>query len=233
MAYQIKTENFEGPIELLLELVKKNEVDIYQVWISKITTQYLENLAIVQSLNLDEALEFLVISATLVYLKSRSLLPQETLELQEEEEKLKKSLESYAQEYDRFREIAKHLEEKAVVASEHFTRPVPEELKTEEYIEATLYDLVSAFKDIMAQAEKREEIKEIAPEVVTVEQKMEEIMNLFEDKDAKIQFSEIFKKAITRLEIIIAFLALLELIRLRKIRAIQKKIFGEIELIRT
>lgn len=232
MAYQIKTDNFEGPIELLLDLAKKNEIDIYQVWIGKITTQYLEHLAIIQSLNLDEALEFLVIAASLVYLKSRSLLPQETLELVEEEEKLRRSLESYAQEYERFREVADHLKEKARIAADHFTRPVPEELKKEEYIEATLFDLVSAFKSILVESEKREYVREITREVVTVEQKMEEIMNLLQDENATIQFSQIFKNALTRLEIVVSFLALLELIRLRKIRAVQKRLFAEIELVK-
>ena len=232
MAYQIKTDKFEGPVELLLELVKKNEVDIYQVWISKITSQYLEHLTVVRSFNLDEALEFLVIASSLVYLKSRSLLPQETLELVEEEEQLKKTLESYAQEYEKFREVADHLKEKAQTAADHFTRPVPDELKKEEYIEATLFDLVSAFKNMLAEAEKKGQIKEIARELVTVEQKMEEITSLLQDENVTIQFSQIFKNALSRLEIVVSFLALLELIRQRKIRAIQKKVFAEIELVR-
>ncbi|OIN96174.1 hypothetical protein AUJ66_06990 [Candidatus Desantisbacteria bacterium CG1_02_38_46] len=231
MTYNVKTENFEGPIELLLDLVKKNEIDIYQVWISKVTAEYLKHLEIVQSLNLDEALEFLIIAASLVYLKSRSLLPQETLELVEEEEQLKRSLESYAQEYDKFRQVADHLKEKAIIAADHFTRPVPEELKKEEYIEATLFDLVSAFKNILAESEKREYVREITPEVVTVEQKMEEIISLLQGENATVQFSRIFKNALTRLEIVVSFLALLELIRLRKVRAIQKKLFAEIELV--
>jgi segregation and condensation protein A len=232
MAYQVKTENFEGPIELLLELAKKSEIDIYGIWISKITTQYLEYIAMIQSFNLDEALEFLVIAASLIYLKSRSLLPQETIELVEEEEKLRRSLESYAQEYERFREVADHLKEKAIVASNYFTRPVPEELKKEEYIEATLFDLVSAFKSILIESEKKENIREITREVITVEQKMEEILNLLQEENAIIQFSRIFKNAMTRLEIVVSFLALLELIRSGKIRAVQKKLFEEIELVR-
>lgn len=232
MAYQVKADNFEGPVELLLELVKKSEVDIYQVWISRITTQYLEYLTIVASLDLDEALEFLVIAASLVYLKSRSLLPQETLALEEEEGELRKTLEIYAQEYEQFRCIAEHLKEKAQIASEHFTRPVPDELRKEEYIEATLFDLVSAFKNILVESEKREYVKEIFREVVTVEHKMEEIIGLLQGENAKVKFSDIFKNALTRLEIVVSFLALLELIRLKKIQAVQRRLFGEIELIR-
>jgi len=203
MVYQIKTDKFEGPVELLLDLVKKNEINIYEVWISKITTQYLEHITIVKSLDLDEALEFLVIAASLIYLKSRSLLPQETLALEEEEEELRKTLEDYAQEYERFKQVVEHLKEKAHIASVQFTRPVPPELKDEEYIEATLFDLVSAFKNIMAESEKREYVKEIARETVTVEQRMEEIMNLLQGENTMVQFSQIFKNALSRLEIVV------------------------------
>ena len=93
MALNVKANGFEGPIELLFELVKKNEVDIYEVWIAKITSQYLEHLSAVNTLDVEEALEFMVIAASLVYLKSKALLPKEPV-LEAEEQQLQESLES-------------------------------------------------------------------------------------------------------------------------------------------
>jgi len=232
MVYQVKTEGFEGPIELLLELSQKNEINIYEIWISRITSQYLEYLSAVQTLNLEEALEFLVIAASLVYLKSRALLPQQTPGEIAEEERLKETLEGQVQEYERYKKIADQLHEKAEFASQQFRRPVPEELKKEEYIEANLYDLVSAFKAVLADLEKKEKVVEIAREVITVEQKMEEILNMFTPENTIVKFSQVFISNTTRLEIVVSFLAILELIRLKKIRAIQKGLFEEIELVK-
>jgi len=230
--YQIKTENFEGPIELLLELVKKNEVDVYDMWIGKLTTQYLEHIYEVQQMDLDEALEFLVIAATLVYLKSRALLPQDVIEIEEEEEKLKKTLEEYAKEYEKFREVADRLKEKAVVASDQFMRPISDDLKKDEYVDATLFDLVSAFRDILKTQGEKEAVREILREVITVEQKIADILSLFSGDNKVIKFSQVFKDAFSRIEIVVSFLALLEIIRQRKIRAVQTNLFDEIELVK-
>ncbi|OIO03571.1 chromosome segregation protein ScpA [Candidatus Desantisbacteria bacterium CG_4_10_14_0_8_um_filter_48_22] len=230
MALNVKANGFEGPIELLFELVKKNEVDIYEVWIAKITSQYLEHLSAVNTLDVEEALEFMVIAASLVYLKSKALLPKEPV-LEAEEQQLQESLEKQVQEYEKYKQVAEGLKEKAVIASQMFPRPVPEGLKEEEYVEASLFDLVAAFKTVLTDVAKRQEFTEIARDTVTVEQKMEEISRMLAVNPV-IKFTDIFKTSHSRIEIIVSFLALLELILEKIIRAVQKKMFADIELIK-
>lgn len=231
MAFQIKTKNFEGPVDLLMDLVKKSEIDIYNVWISEVTSQYLKHISVIAKMDLDESLDFLIIASSLVYLKSRSLLPRESVVSEGEEEDPQKSLEKQLQEYEKYQKIAQQLKEKADFMGQHYTRPVPEEFRKEEYIEATLFDLVTAFKDILKGTPKKESVKEIEREVVTVEEKIEEILKMFASTPM-VKFKDIFKDTVSRIVVIVSFLALLELIRMQEIRAIQNKLFGEIELIK-
>jgi len=232
MAYEIKTEGFQGSVELLLDLVKKSEVDVYQVWISEITKKYLEYLVQVEKMDLNEALEFLIIAATLVFLKSRSLLPTESLVSEIEDEQEKMSSEQQIQEYERYKNIAAQLKGKAEYAGQLYTRPIPEELKKEEYVEATLFDLVNAFKGVLdAASKKKDDVRNIEKEVVTIEQRIAEITKMLE-VEKKVKFSAIFRDAPTRLVIVVTFLALLELVRMGKVFAVQSKLFEEIELVK-
>ena len=230
MAYQIKLAEFEGPFDLLLHLIKENEINIYDIPIAKITDEYLKYIEMMEMLDLDVAGEFIVMAATLIHIKSKMLLPKEEGVVEEEDPRL--ALVKQLLEYKRFKEVAEkmyYLEDKQRFI---FTREISEDLKDEEeYVEATLFDLLKAFKGILQYLPK-EEVVELAKEEVSVTQKINEILDKLEINN-NIEFNSLFEKKSTKQELIAIFLALLELIRLRLIIVLQTKLFGEIRIFRT
>jgi segregation and condensation protein A len=237
MSYKIKLEVFEGPLDLLLYLIKKDEVNIYDIPIAQITDQYLEYLDMIKLLDLDVVGDFLVMAATLMQIKSKMLLPPDPSEQALEEEDPRDELVRRLLEYKKFKEAADDLRSKEMVRQDFFRRtPDEEKIKemkeeaTEVYFEANLFDLISAFANALKNVPK-DVFYEVMKEEFTVEQKIHDILHLFLHRSS-ILLTDLFAKARSKDEIIVTFMAILELIRLREVVAMQKGIFSEIEVIR-
>ena len=236
--YKVKLEVFEGPLDLLLYLIKKEEVDIYDSPIERITNQYMEYLTIMQMLNLEVAGEFLVMAATLMYIKSSMLLPadQQVTDTEEDEGEdprweLIRQLVEYKKFKDAALQLAKREEEqanlfppKAVDAGVAVDPDVP-------LAEVSIFDLINAFNEVLKKASSRGYFHEILEEKFTVSDKIEEILYTLRSR-AEILFSELFAQATSRTEIVVTFLALLELIRLKRLKVRQAEAFGEIRVIK-
>jgi len=229
MNYNVHLEIFEGPLDLLLYLIRKNDLDIYDIPISQITAEYLEYLDLMKELNLDFASEFLVMAATLMQIKSRMLLPSENTV--EDEEKIDPRAELVARllEYEKYKEAGKILSQKELNEQGVFYRFNPVLNENDFVIDATLFDLIESFRKVFNELPK--EVKEIVYEEIPIEQKIREILDLLEGRKY-INFTEILKKETTRMGLIVVFLAMLELIRLKQIVARQSKLFGEIRIYR-
>jgi len=229
MDYRVRLEVFEGPLDLLLHLIKKNELDIFNIPIAQITADYLNYIKLFRKLNLDFAGEFLVMASTLIHIKSRMLLPSiETVE-EEEPEDPRAELAARLLEYEKFKEAASMLKEREIIQRDIYGR-LPMIPGEEEYtIEASLFDLLDAFQRVVFRAEK--EVREIIQEDLRVEDRIREILNLLENRRF-ISFETIFSGQRTKRLLIVTFLALLELIRLRMVFARQAEPFGNIRVYR-
>ncbi|HDN86619.1 MAG: hypothetical protein DRP81_00410 [Candidatus Omnitrophota bacterium] len=225
---RVKLDIFEGPLDLLLYLIKKNHIDISQVCVSNVVEQYLEFINLMQVLDINIASEYMVMAATLINIKSKLLLPQETTEEPEEvssqEELIKKLLE-----YQKFKEAAAYLKQRERERLRYISRSTPDK-EREVYIEASIFDLISAFKSALKEVPK-DIFFEVVRDEFTVEEKMHDLLHLLLERE-KISLEEFFSSAQNKLEIIVTFLAILELIRLREIVAIQKDLFSEILIVR-
>lgn len=233
MSYKVKLEVFEGPLDLLLYLIKKNELNIYDIPIAEITEQYLEYLELMRMLDLNIAGEFLVMAATLMHIKSKMLLPPEELEvLQEEEADPREEFVRRLLEYKKFKEAASILQNLEEQRNEVFTRKSGQSTLAEAggFFEASLFDLITALTRVLKDVSK-ETFKDIVKDEFTVEGKVHDILHLLVERSV-LKLSELFKNAKNKSEIIATFLAVLELIRLREIVARQKVVFGEIEIVR-
>jgi len=231
MTYKLRLGNFEGPLDLLLHLIKKSEVDIHDVPISTVTDQYIEYLEVMRELDLEIASEFLVMAATLMEIKSRMLLPVEPTEDESEDDPRFELIEQIL-EYKTYKEYAGHLEQKAAEEMHYFQRKFKEDIDVETgepLIEAGLFELLQAFKQVLEYAAE-ESFSEITLEEVSVEEQMEHLRNRLRE-NGNMLLDEIFDKGNkTKMVLIATFLALLELIRLREVAAQQTKRFGEIRL---
>ena len=235
MSYEIKLDIFEGPLDLLLYLIRKNEIDIYNIPIALITGQYLSYLDLMRSLNLDLAGEYLVLASTLVHIKSKLLLPPAEGEGEEEEgEDPRKELVRQLLEYQAFKEAALHLDERPVLERDVFTRgaltedPVSSGEEEEEMTEVDIFELVSAFRRIIAGLDLREDL-EIDAEKMSLTDRINEILEKLSEQ-GQITFAELLGDRVDRRRIIYTFLAILELMKLRMIRAYQSGPFGAIRL---
>ena len=234
--YKVKLEVFEGPLDLLLYLIKKDEVDIYDIPIELVTRQYMEYLGLMRMLNLDIAGEFLVMAATLMMIKSRMLLPpEERPEAEAEEEDPRWELIMQLIEYKKFKDAAADLQDMEIRAGNMFMRgaddPAAEIAQPGIGLEEiAIFDLIAAFNEALKRV-KPDRIGEIMAERFTVADAIESILKRLRERQ-KIMFSEMFSGISTRHEIIYTFLALLELIRLRQISARQEKTFGDIAITR-
>jgi segregation and condensation protein A len=233
----VKLEIFEGPLDLLLHLIKKSEIDIYDIPITVITQQYLQHLEMIKTLNLDVAGEFLLMAATLLYIKSKMLLPpspgEQSEEEKEEQEDPRAELVRRLLEYQRFKEAALDLTQGSLLDREVFARKFFAEkfLEGSEEVlagEATLFDLLEAMKKVL-QGISPEEFQEISLDQLSIKEKIHQIMECLWERESLI-FSELVTPATPRGEIIITFLALLELLRLRMIKVFQAESFGTIRI---
>lgn len=236
--YKDKLEVFEGPLDLLLYLIKKEEVDIYDIPIERITNQYMQYLSLMKLLNLEVAGEFLVMAATLMYIKSRMLLPvdQQIADSEEEPgEDPRWELIRQLVEYKKFKDAALQLGKREEHQANMFPRAgaeidaLPD--KPQELAEVSIFDLINAFNTVLKKAAEREDFREILEEKYTVSDKIEEILYTLREKSELI-FNDLFAAAQSRTEVVVTFLALLELIRLKRLKVRQENAFAEIHVIK-
>jgi segregation and condensation protein A len=232
--YKVKLEVFEGPLDLLLYLIKQDEIDIYDISLERITRQYLEYLQAFKELNIELAGEFIVMAANLIYLKSRSLLPidQQPPGEDAEEDDPRWDLIRQLIEYKKFKEAASELHSRELQQERIFAREggpfsaLQEPLRLEE---VGIFQLINAFQTVLKRIEARQDVQEIFTERFSVSEKIETILQRVA-KGARLRFSDLFGNAASRVEVVVTFLALLELIRLRQVRALQRNMFEEIEI---
>jgi segregation and condensation protein A len=227
---KIKIPVFEGPFDLLLHLIREHKIDIYDIPISLITSQYLEYIEIMKELNLEIAGDFLVMAATLIQIKSRMLLPPDEEAPSEDQEDPRRQLVQRLLEYQRYKEAALDFRTKEDEWLKVFRRePLSDEDEGELYLfDLSLFDLLDAFRNILDKAPS--EMVSITKETLTVKNRMSMIMEIIEEHEA-VRFEDLFKEGITRIHLIVTFLALLELIRLGLARAYQEREFGNIWVI--
>lgn len=235
--YRIKLDVFEGPLDLLLHLVKKNEVELTDVPTAAITEQYLGYLEMMDELQLDVAGEYLVMAATLLLIKSRTLLPESEEDAEEEELDPRANLVRQLLEYQRYREAALELSERPLLNRDVFSRP-PLDADSEELAElkvddgpprvrASVWDLFEAFRRILQKAEETEPVHEIELERVSLRDRARLMLRTLQTARC-IDFESLFADGTTRLEVVVTFLALLELIRIKVVTATQEERFGRI-----
>jgi segregation and condensation protein A len=226
----IKIPVFEGPFDLLLHLIRENKIDIYDIPISLITSQYLQYIEIMKELNLEIAGEFLVMAATLIQIKSKMLLPPDEEAPSEEQEDPRQELVRKLLEYQKFKEAAVDLRKREEEWTTVFRKePLSDEDDGELYLfDLGLFDLIEAFRKILDTAPP--DVVSITKETLTVKDKMSIIMEILEGQEA-VRFEDLFRDGITRVQLIVTFVALLELIRLGLARAYQEKEFGNIWVI--
>ncbi|MBH0187503.1 MAG: segregation/condensation protein A [Nitrospira sp.] len=231
LPYQVRIEQFEGPLDLLLHLIKKNEINIYDIPIALIAQQYLEYIEAMKDLNLNVAGDFLVMAATLLQIKSKMLLPADEAALDEDdgpdprEELVRRLLE-----YKTYKEAATRLDGQEKMWREIFSREQAptEPVEADETLleNVSLFDLVDALQGILNRNPGKKLI-EIMPDNLTVRERMNVILELLEGKDS-VSFVDLFEQTSHRLVVIVTFLAMLELIRLRVARVFQAEAFGPI-----
>src|SRR5918995_2266902 len=232
-AYHVKLEAFEGPLDLLLHLIKRHEVSIYDIPITTITKQYLEYIDLMTELNLDVAGEFLVMAATLIHIKSRLLLPRADPTQEDPEEDPREALVRRLLEHQKFKAAAELLHERETLRSAQWTRPdgpiaeIAGEAPEPE-IEVDLFSLITAFRAIVERAKQRPKIY-LPGEQVPIEDRIEELMTRLSETEA-CGFEDLFADVQSRAGLIVTFLAMLEMIRLKLIRVFQSGSVGPIRV---
>ena len=234
-AITIKVEAFEGPLDLLVHLIKKNQMNVHDIQISVITRQYLEYLDLIQELNLDLASEFLVMAATLIHIKSKMVLPRPETAAGDpvDEEDPRDALVRRLLEHQKFKAAAELLHEKETLRSAQWARPDSriEEIAGDDYepeIEVDLFSLLSAFKQVLERARERPPVL-LPAEQISIELRIEQLLEQLSETEA-CGFTDLFAKDASRPEMIVTFLALLEMIRLKLIRVFQQGGAGAIRI---
>ncbi|MBL8037917.1 MAG: segregation/condensation protein A [Nitrospira sp.] len=232
LPYKVRIENFEGPLDLLLHLIKKNEINIYDIPVAMITQQYIEYLEAMEELNLNVAGDFLVMAATLLQIKSKMLLPvDEAVDDEEEGPDPREELVRRLLEYKAYKEAARQLDDQEKMWREIFWREdaVSVEAVAEEDLpleNVSLFDLVDALKEVL-ERNPDSRLIEIVPDNLTVRERMNLILETLEGKDS-VSFVALFDGSVHRVVVVVTFLALLELMRLRVARVFQAETFGPI-----
>jgi segregation and condensation protein A len=235
--YKVKFEVFEGPLDLLLYLIKKEEVDIYEVNLTRLATQFIEYIDTMRMLDLEIAGEFLVMAATLMYIKSRELLPvdqQAQVEGEDEGEDPRWELIRQLVEYKKFKDAAAQLQVLEARQEDVFPRtPTKLEFAAEAPArpDASIFDLVNAVNIVLKRFTRPDDRRDIFEDKWTVSEKIEQLMRVLSERTS-VRFSELFEGVTSRSEVVVTFLALLELIRLKQLAAVQREPFGEIEICR-
>jgi len=236
MSYRVELQNFEGPLDLLLFLIKKNEVDIYDIPIATLTEQYLAYVQVMEMLDIDHASEFILMAATLIRIKAKMLLPKSPLDDEDEPEDPREELIQRLLEYQRYKEVAVNLGELEQEQRKYYPtlnyrfsqETEPEEELTTEQDEVTLYELMSVFTEVL---------KRIPPAThhtveripVTIEEQAEFIL-AYLDKHERVLFTDILSEIKERIILIVTFVAILELVKSQRLKINQNKPFSEIWL---
>ena len=231
--YSIQLDNFEGPLDLLLHLIKKHEMDIYDIPMTAITEQYLAILDAMKTINLDVAGEFLLMAATLLHIKSKQLLPKIIEEDQEEEEDDPRAeLVRRLLEYQKYKEVSQTLDSRPQLNREVFARvaPEPEVLEDVEagFVAVGLFDLLEALQEVFKESQEPH-VHEINMEQLSVTDRINFILSALQGKES-MAFVDLFGGGLKRDEMIVTFLALLELVKLRTVRIMQNTHQGSIWL---
>lgn len=233
-SYSVKIPVFEGPLDLLLHLIRENKIDIYDIPIALITSQYLDYLEIMKELNLDIAGEFLVMAATLIHIKSRMLLPVDEEAPEEGQEDPRFELVQRLLEYQAFKEASLALREREIEWGNVFTRKTDKEDQDAgesgelNLFDLNLFDLIGAFKRILEKVPP--ETLTITRETLTVKDRIAYILEKIEKTEA-IRFEDLFDENKTRPRLVVTFVALLEILRLGLARVYQERDFGTIWII--
>jgi len=225
MVYDIHLDTFEGPLDLLLHLIKKNDLEISEIKIADITAEYLSYINMMKELNIEVAGEFLVMASTLMQIKAKTLLPSEGVHDGEDDsfDQLKNRL----LEYQKYKEIGKLLSYKAIENSQIYYRPAPVVNKEDFVLDASLFELMESFREALTALP--ESIKEIMYKEIPIETKIREILDVLEGRQY-VSFTEILKMQKTRMALIVCFMAVLELVKNRQIAAKQSELFDEIRI---
>lgn len=220
--YRVKVEDvFEGPMDLLVHLIKKNEVDIYDIPISTITNQYLQYIEWMKSMNIDIAGEFLVLAATLTHIKSRMLLPAS--EEEEDEEDPRSQIVKPLLEYLQMKSVAEDLAGRSRLGEDVFVRPFESKQYTmepgEQLIKVGLFELIDAFQTILERAAPESQV-DFEADTISVKDRISQIVDILETKDS-VTFDELFDKPIAKSDVIVTFLAILEMVKVGIIEVAQ------------
>jgi segregation and condensation protein A len=231
--YPVRLQNFEGPLDLLLHLIKKNEVDIYDIPVALITQQYLDYLELMHELNLDVAGEFLVMAATLIHIKSRMLLPRPDPTQEDPEEDPREALVRRLLEHQKYKAAAELLHEREIQRSAQWARPDGRVAALlgdapEPEFEVDLFSLMAAFRHVLERARQRPVVV-LPPEQISIESRIEQLLVRLSETDA-CGFEDLFADVQSRGGLIVTFLALLEMIRLKLVRVFQQGAFGPIRV---
>ncbi|MBL9113500.1 MAG: segregation/condensation protein A [Verrucomicrobiaceae bacterium] len=233
--YKVKLDIFEGPLDLLLYLIKKDEIGIYDVSIERITRQYLDYVDTFKMLNIELASEFIVMAANLMYIKSRELLPkvQQPPDEDAEEDDPRWELIRQLVEYKKFKDAAQFLGLQEIKADEFFAaNPEPPDLsEAPKVAQAGIFDLIRAFQKVLQRFEKTDDIREIVDDRYTVAGKIDHLLDTV-PVGARIPFESLFASAASRSELIVTFLAILELTKLNHFQIEQEQLLGAIVVIR-
>jgi segregation and condensation protein A len=234
-AYPVKLEVFEGPLDLLLYLIRKNQVSIYDIPIALVTAQYLDYLELMQELDLDIAGEFLLMAATLIHIKSRTLLPRPDPSQEDADEDPRDALVRRLLEHQKYKAAAELLHVRQTVRDAQWRRPddVVAEIagaRPEPEFEVDLFGLLAAFKSVLDRAKQRPTVP-LPTEYISIESRIEALYARLSDTEA-CGFDDLFEDVNTRPGLVVTFLALLEMIRLKLVRVFQAGPFGPIRVYR-
>ena len=233
--YPVKLANFEGPLDLLLHLIRKHEINIYDIPIVLVTKQYLDYIDLMQELNLDVAGDFLVMAATLIHIKSRTLLPRTDPTQEDPDEDPREALMRRLLEHQKYKAAAELLHERETLRSAQWTRPdgpiteIAGEAPEPE-VEVDLFSLISAFRAVVERAKHRPKVY-LPAEQIAIEDRIEQLMTRLSETEA-CGFEDLFADVQTRAGLIVTFLALLEMIRLKLVRVFQAGSVGPIRVYR-
>ena len=236
MSYLVQLENFDGPLDLLLYLIRKNEVELFNIPIAEITKQYLEYLEVITSLDLESASDYILMAATLIRIKAKMLLPKPPIELDEEdEEDPREELMRRLLEYQRYKEVAFKMSESEEYQRLCFKRnyahgyPFEDEATVhwQPSYTVTLFDLIGAFKEILLKTPKVDQHR-VVRNPVTTEEQADFLISALERNKGQMLFYETMERLTDRISMIVTFLALLDLINRKIVEVTQSSTFGEI-----
>ncbi|MBA2301186.1 MAG: segregation/condensation protein A [Acidobacteria bacterium] len=232
-AYPVRLANFEGPLDLLLHLIKRHEVSIYDIPIHTITRQYLDYIDLMEEMNLDVAGDFLVMAATLIHIKSRMLLPRPDPAQDDLEEDPREALVRRLLEHQKFKAAAELLHERETLRSAQWTRPdgpiaeIAGEVQEPE-VDIDLFSLISAFRAVVERSKQRPKLY-LPSEQIPIEDRIEQLMARLSETEA-CGFEDLFADVESRAGMIVTFLAMLEMIRLKLVRVFQAGVVGPIRI---